>query len=673
MKRLSATHLLVAATLCFGLAGQSLAYQLPVDLAKTSNSKVLMGDQLDGDLPALNTAQKKALAKNGFVITPAKNHYFDHAYETVRYANVPSFITTDSMLHTYHLIFGKLLRDLERQQLTEALKQMTSLLLVDADKMATSYKNTPLASSAYDALAYLAVANRLIDPQATIPSEVASRVKAELAQIEAHEGVRESQILKGYREDYSQYLPRGHYSRSDTFKRYFRTMMWLGRINFAADNAGSTQTAAILSQLLSNNLKASQAWAKIYEPTSLLVGKSDDLNYRDYSKILARVADGDAGNLEAANTLAAFQQAVKKMPKPKINSIALKPKPGESREDREEQTVGFRLMGQRFVVDSEVLQRFVMREVEGRQLPKGLDLLAALGSNAALNELRRMGESKYTNYNQQMKLVRANLSALPASVWNETVYSGWIYTLAALAKPEARDERYPAFMKTPAWTRKELLTALGSWTELRHDTILYAKQVTAEMGAGDEDSEYPKSYVEPNLAVWNRLLNLESMTRAVLKKQNLINVKNTEMLDELKDTLVLLEKISRKQLAGEKISKDEYAQLFFYGGSLESMRMASADSEDEYAQEFNENSMAALVADVASSPAGVLNEATGYINTIYTVVPDGKGGIQVAIGGVYSQYEWVGNDRMTDEAWKKRVRSGNTPAEHTWLKGILVK
>ena len=49
---------------------------------------------------------------------------------------------------------------------------------------------------------------------------------------------------------------------------------------------------------------------------------------------------------------------------------------------------------------------------------------------------------------------------------------------------EPKDSRYPAFMHNNAWTHKDLQTALGSWTELKHDTILYAKQVMAEMGGG---------------------------------------------------------------------------------------------------------------------------------------------------------------------------------------------
>ena len=49
---------------------------------------------------------------------------------------------------------------------------------------------------------------------------------------------------------------------------------------------------------------------------------------------------------------------------------------------------------------------------------------------------------------------------------------------------------YPSFMRNEAWTDKSLNTSLGSWAELRHDTILYAKQSGIECG-GDGDEPPP--------------------------------------------------------------------------------------------------------------------------------------------------------------------------------------
>ena len=38
--------------------------------------------------------------------------------------------------------------------------------------------------------------------------------------------------MLGYIEDYSQYKPRGHYTRSETLEKYFKAMMWYGHTGF---------------------------------------------------------------------------------------------------------------------------------------------------------------------------------------------------------------------------------------------------------------------------------------------------------------------------------------------------------------------------------------------------------------------------------------------------------
>ena len=60
-----------------------------------------------------------------------------------------------------------------------------------------------------------------------IPAAVRDKVSAELTLIDAHEGFAESPLF-GYREDYSQYLPRGHYTGKKRLKQYFKSLMWFG-------------------------------------------------------------------------------------------------------------------------------------------------------------------------------------------------------------------------------------------------------------------------------------------------------------------------------------------------------------------------------------------------------------------------------------------------------------
>ena len=51
-------------------------------------------------------------------------------------------------------------------------------------------------------------------------------------------------------EDYSQYIPRGHYTRSEELKKYFKAMMWYGRLTFRLLDDFETRRALLLIQAL---------------------------------------------------------------------------------------------------------------------------------------------------------------------------------------------------------------------------------------------------------------------------------------------------------------------------------------------------------------------------------------------------------------------------------------
>lgn len=659
---------------------QTSSYRLPVKLSSVQNQTFLKGNP-DMEEKGLNKAQRTALSKNGFVIRPASWQQFDAVYEDTRYMLEPVFITTDSMLHIYHLIFNKLLRDLERESLEPALKKMNHLLVKDAQAQLVKYKGTALEEDAKRVLAYVAVAQQLADPKAKPPAEVADLVNKEVDAASKASGAGMSAIFKELQMDYSQYIPRGHYTRSEQLKTYFKGMMWLGNVNMRVSKSSEIRTAALLAHLIDQNAEVKKLWSQIYDSTTLLVGASDDLNYRQVIEALKKVTGGDLKQLADQNKLSQFQTALLAFPPPKVNSMFTEAQDGEGVEARQKATQGFRVMGQRFTLDAAALQELVYRSVgtmdNPRLFPKGLDLMAVLGSDAALNELRKMGASKYANYDQQMQKMRNQFAELKEEDWNANVYSGWIYTLQGLAQVEPKDKRYPAFMRTPAWSRKELLTALGSWTELKHDTILYAKQLMAEMGAA-EPPKSPRGYVEPNALVWKRLLKLTELTHNVLTEQKILSETTEGNLNQLSKKLKFLQKATEYQLSGRTLSDEEYDDIHYYGGWLEMMKIASADparNDQDAGRDFNENDMAAIVADVATQQSSALEEGTGFIHELYAIIPNGQGGIQIARGGIYSQYEFTvpSSKRLTNEKWRERLKKGDIPPTHPWLKGIVVE
>jgi len=652
-------------------------YTLPVDLA---------GVQYANDFK-MSDAQRQMLSQNGFVVLPPKpGQYreFYQVYEEGRYDLRPVFVTTDSIYHVYHLLFDKMLRDLERDSFIAILNSLTSTMLAASYQQYQGLKGTQLEEPALRNVAFFAVAAQLLGLPDPVPAEAADLVNAEVALINGTAGPQISPIWdradlpddKKLREDYSQYIPRGHYTRSEELKKYFRTMMWYGRLTYRLRDEFETRRALLMTQTLrtavaADGTPAMTLWQNIYEPTTFIVGKADDLSFFEYGGLMDTVfgVNPDPKSFADETKFAAFMEAAKNLPPPQVNSMWV-----WIWEDQEEATKGFRFMGQRFTLDAYVFGQVIWRRVgtlqEPRGLPKGLDFMSAMGSEEAYAILKEMGEDKYANYDTQMAKVRTEVSGLQIDSWTQNLYWSWLYALQPLLTP--KDTRYPAFMQTQAWTRKDLHTALGSWTELKHDTILYAKQVMAEMGGGGMEDP-PHSYVEPNPEAYARLLALAAMTRDGLAQRGLLSELTGRNLENLISELGFLQRISEAELNGTAVSDDDYWHMYYWGGMLEQFTLAAADLEPGGNRPILEDQKAALIADVATgiAPDGslvALEEAIGQPTIIYVVLPGQP--TRLATGAVFSYYEFPVNvsERMTDEQWQAMVEAGTNPAAPDWTK-----
>ena len=298
-------------------------------------------------------------------------------------------------------------------------------------------------------------------------------------------------------------------------------------------------------------------------------------------------------------------------------------------------------------------------------MPKGLDIPAAMGSQEAYSILEGMGETGYEKYPENMKKMQGHIASLDTPTRTQNLYWSWLYTLDPLTEPKG--EGYPSFMQNQAWTRRQLEAYLGSWTELKHDTILYAKQVYAEMGGGGEPLD-DRGYVEPNPVVYARLAALTRMTIEGLQSRELLDESDKASLERMEELALRLKDISEKELAEKPLTDEDYELIRSFGGQLEHFWLeALRDQGVDHPSAVYENP-AALIADVATDPNGqVLEEGTGFISHIYAVVPV-EGKLRIAKGAVYSYYEfpWPAADRLTDQKWQQMLESGGTPGAPSW-------
>lgn len=667
-----------------------------VNIAPAIVHEPIASDLSNVSVPFVLSADQIArLGQSGVVVSPGVEKEFFTVYEKLRYANLPTFVTSDSLLHVYHLLFDKTLRSAETQSFIPLLRDLNAAILAQTDADYKTLKDTPWADASRRAVAFAGVGSQLLDPTVVIPEYAQELVSAEIDLVNAAAGIQPSPLFPGllYGEDYTQYIPRGHYTRSEALRAYFKSMMWYGRMTFrlktedAEVGRAETRTALLLVNALRqaqvSDRPALDVWLDLYNPTVFFVGRSDDLTAFQYVDVMDAVygVQPAPSVLVDEDKLSTFITTADQLPAPRILGLVI-----SVDQDEAATTKGFRFMGQRFVPDAYIFRQLIYRNVgdsrNPRLLPKGLDVLAAIGSERAYTLLDQMGETQYLNYPTQMQAMRDWTASLSVNDWTETLYTTWLYTFMPLLTPTT-SEGYPQFMRSDAWLDKQLNTSLGSWTELKHDTLLYAKQVYAELGGGGSNAPQPRlldGYVEPAPEFFARLAGLTDMTVQGLNSRGLLSEQDGASLQRLHDLALSFQIMAEKELRGEPLTEDEYYLIRFYGGELEHLTMAAADTEGEGGiPVLDEEPQAAVVADVATAPdysplgrSAVLEEGIGRINEIYVVAPitdaDGVISLQVVKGGVFAYHEfiWPASDRLTDESWRALLDADQAPPIPEW-------
>ncbi len=650
----------------------------PVDLATIVNL---------GDAP-LSDAQKQVLARQSFVAAvqdPINGPYkFWHVYETARYQGLPVLVTTDSLLNAYHGLFDTLLQRMEEAALFDQCVVMTEALYAGAADQWNTATDAAVKEDARLNVAYFSVAASLLQGASTAPDAVADLVDTELALVDSAAGLDASPIL-GYREDYSQYKPRGHYTRSDKLEKYFKTMMWYGHTAFYINPRDDisdelavslTRRAVLVASTLTGAAK--QAWAAIYDPTSFLVGRADDLTVDDMQKVLAEVFGSSQPAADAtadAGKIAAVREALNKLAPPRIQTAAKVDSDGS--DSREENQRSFRVMGQRYIPDSYAFQQLVWDYVgeapdNKREFPMGLDVMTVLGSDQAYRIAKEdFGQDQFKNWESQIKKINDEFTSKDAGVWPASLYTGWLESLQqAMAFPA---DTAPAFMRSRAWARKSLNTALGSWTELRHDTILYAKQSVVAEGDGGEEPE-SAGYVEPYPAFYAKIAELATTLRQSMDDYQLTDQQAAEKLDDMIVLAQTLATIAQKELDGEQLSEEERVTILWYGARLEGLETWNTSEPGTTLSPAAEKSP--LVADVHTGylSNAALEEATGYPLVLY-VAFELNGKLQLLAGASYAYYEFTAplDKRLTDEEWTTMLDEGKAPPRPAWTNEWIVE
>jgi hypothetical protein len=630
----------------------------------------------------LGSDERAILDRSGFVISDIGYTSYHAGYAELFKGHEPVYFTADAMLHALHSSFDTILADVETRVLIGELG-----IFLDETRAGLGRDRSAPATERAEVDLYLAVAKSLLDGKAAPP--VAGATAADVASVtralEAADGPIEVTLFgKADPFDASMCKPRGHYTRSEELKRYFRSFMWLGRmdIRLAAKEQdrwslrrSAFRGAVLLEQSISPRAEA--AWRRIDSTVSVFIGPPDSMSLPGLRRALgalgapAKSLDGvpDEDVLEAL--LPEAQQRIRgSMVGPGDNPLA------------------FLLLGQRFVFDSLVFTRTTFAALPAhRMMPSPLDVAAAVFKNPIAKPLLKNELEKY-GYESALDAVAKEGETLGPEVWDKNVYHVWLTALRELSPNPERDRDLPAVFKTEAWQRRMLSTQLASWAELRHDTVLYAKQSMSSMDL----CEYPDGYVDPYpeaFAALDRLAKLGSASVAALDFGAETSLKDriVHYFDVYASAVEKLGAMAARERKNEPLTAGDIA---FLNGAV-SMHLVSAGCthiekpEGWYADLYYDRKKILdaepIVADVHTQPTDesgsmvgrILHVGTG-LPRLFTVRIETCKGPQVFRGLVASYFEKITESfqRLTDEDWRKGMHE-HLPSDVPWISDVVVR
>jgi hypothetical protein len=607
---------------------------------------------------------KKSLEVNNFAISPAKSEQFFYVYDNNSYQYIPNFITTDFYLQVLHKHFSSLLQKIEEEKFIPQLTELLTFIHQEANNFQSSESDPVLKNAAQRATTYLAVAATLLtEKEYQVPEGWQAFFDEELDRILNAEGLG-SGLLDDPLLNYSQFTPRGNYTKTPELERYFRCAKWLNSAKIFIDEDEKFLSAMLIGHFISKSEKHSKIFGDFSKALQIIVGDEDHVSMSAVLNTTAAEKIDDLSRLKDAATVSALKAHLIQR---KIDRI--KPKGGDKNAEALLERPFVLFTAGRYTFDAEILSRMihVLQPKPLRPFPKGLDVFAAFGNTEAENILTN-------DYKEQTAwpAFTDSLNKLKAQFANgidekKNFYSNIFTTVNSV---HSEDSRYPHFMRTQSWKRKNLLTSLAAWTELKHDMLLYTVQPSAAQ-AGEGGGPPPPqhvSYVEPNIAFWQKALDLIDHQESVLRELNLLAGDIESINNDLREIAQLLLKVSKKELDNEPVSKEEFDDLTWLGGRVEylTFRIFGSDHLPE------KERLVALVADVYNYNGVYLEEAVGMVDDIY-VIAEINGKPYLTKGAVFSYYEFTSDAPLTDEEWRDSLLKGKEYTRPQWTKSFTVK
>lgn len=680
----------------------------------------------------LNTGQLNFLNKNWFVVLDPKWYFTSYSWEwnepildpmwfreewqeTLmsiwwqtdefrRYPYHSVFISSDLMLHNFHILFANNLKYYEQTVARKTMWEISKTMFEKFIQLEKTQPNEKLKKYYQFLISYWAIASTLFTDEKVLlerdwniyslsqdldddllkeklfkilwtkivylPNNLKTSTLEELNKIfQADDWQSIDVLINEYFPDFEKnkiyqnyplFKPRSHYSENSILKTYFMWMKFLmqQKFYFVDDDLAKVWLINV------NNIdkQTNDKFNKMFEFFTKLIWKDDDVNILDIQNFLnIKWLKSDLEIIEKYDENIKIDLINLKQQNIIWTSYSTNSIWEISEKQAHEMTKWFVFFWEKTTLDSYFYDFLSAGSAEQEYIEKpsvvtALSIPQILINQKFIDEIVNYWLENWLKQNlitqQQLDWFKKYTQQLKEKVeyfdFSKNIYHKWLEVLAYIF---VQDENSPYFVKNPLYQLKNLITFLWSYTELKHDTILYTKQTFAEFWWWGWEScvvdiqppslPVPKWYIEPNIDLIDKLIQISTDTNLFFNDENFW--KYIEFLNFSK-------KIAISQSKNEKISDIDFEKLRLY--YIEMINITTPNKYIWAVLEKEERSW--IVSDIFTSSENWALYVANWRPMLILLMIEDINWPRVVLWPVFTNYEffWDPINRMTDTMWQ---------------------
>lgn len=531
-------------------AGQVLLLERrKYDRYATSSSSFRAEDQLPGtgaDYSWRKTAEQWNL--NPEMLASLEKHQLAFGFSVRQsfspYLSGPVFITSDSALNAFHVLFEDSFRELELRR-CETLRSTLETILSEArtpTERPRKRNDGPLMSVERHARA-IAHLEHVLGPalvilgtpieffaetdRADVARDAALIASASSTSLPSWLAPTDSESLEAI--DFRRCTPVGFYAASPRLNAYFRAVRWLQSVPMRAARSHEFDAAVLFGvAAVDRGLRDTLRLPEVF------IGRGDDPTSLDLMDVLDNTWPRRAANFDP-NLPTVRNRVAREFVRDGYYRINSELRSGRTMEETFA-AVSFRLLPAAAFPDSILFQELMDRGAR----PSGLAVAKMLGSSFARI---RLDESTRKACDSG-ELTLTALAPAPRRRDDPSLYATYLNTLQALFIPA--EPGTPPYMRTELWEAKSCQASLAGWAQMRHTFTLQAKMARNYMGL----VLTPPGFVEENPEFFARLARLVDQSINAFSGARCFEPSGLEEADRILQTIARIAQIPTRRLDG---------------------------------------------------------------------------------------------------------------------------